>query len=122
MQPRLNLAECIPAFGRVRWCGLNRGPYDRSEGKLDPQTLGVPAHNECRNDGLIPTGRGSEEIDGRDLLLHRVPEPAIIRGVRVGAHELVVDYIIARINLAVSFTLIVVPNPSASPGEHGSDG
>jgi hypothetical protein len=35
---------------------------------------------------------------------------------------LVVDDIIARINLAVSFTLIVVPNPPASPGEHGSDG
>jgi hypothetical protein len=45
----------------------SQGPYDRSEGKLNPQTLGVPAHNECRNDGLITTGRGPEKIDDRDL-------------------------------------------------------
>jgi len=34
---------------------------------------------------------------------------------------LVVDDIIARINLAVSFTLIVVPDPPALPGEHALD-
>src|SRR5215472_13862827 len=101
MKPRLHLAERIPSLRRVRWCGLSRGPYDRSEGKLDPQKLGVPAHNECRNDGLIPTGRGSEEIDDRDLLLHRVPEPAVIRRVRIAAHEGVFDDIITRIDLAV---------------------
>jgi hypothetical protein len=27
----------------------------------------MPLHDECRDDGLIPTGRGSEEIDDRDL-------------------------------------------------------
>ena len=92
---------------------MSRGPHDGPKGKLNPQTLGVPAHNECRNDGLIPTGRGSEEIDDRDLLLHRVPEPAVIRRVRVAAHESVIDDIITRVGLAMSLALIG-PDPSTS--------
>lgn len=82
MQPRLDLAKRIPPLGRIGWQSLRRGPYDRSEGKLNPQTLWVPADNECRDDGLIPTRRRAEEIDDRDLLLHRIPEPAVIRRVR----------------------------------------
>ena len=66
-------------------------------------------------------GRCAEEIADRDLLLHRTKEPAVIRRVRVAAHKCVFDDIITRINLAVSFTLIIVPNPSALPGEHGLD-
>jgi hypothetical protein len=46
-------------------------------------------------------------------------EPAVIRRVRVAAHELIIDDIIAHINLAVSFTLTVVPDPNASSREHG---
>ena len=72
--------------------------------------------------GLIPTGRSAEEVDHGDLLLHRVPEPAIIRRVGVGAHERVVDDIIACIDLVMRLPLIVIPDPPASPGEHGSDG
>ena len=56
----------------------------------------MPAHNECWVDGLIPTGRRAKEIDDRNLPLHRIQEPAVIRRVRVGAHELVVDEVIAR--------------------------
>ena len=81
----------------------------------------MPAYDECRDDGLIPTGRSAEEIDGRDLLLHRIPEPAVIRRVRVGAHELVVDDIITRVDLAVSFTLVGIPDPSTPSREDGLD-
>jgi hypothetical protein len=73
----------------------------------------MPAHDECRDDGLIPTGRNAEEIDDRDLLLHRIQKPAVIRRVWISAHELVVDDIIARVDLPMSLTLIVIPDPSA---------
>src|SRR5438094_276523 len=81
----------------------------------------MPAYDECRDDGLIPTGRSAEEIDNRDLLLHRIQEPAVIRRVRVGAHECIVDDIISRVDLAMSLALIVVPDPSASSREHRLD-
>jgi hypothetical protein len=122
MQPRLHLPKRIPPLGCLSGHSLSRGPYDRPKGKLNPQMLGMPPHDECRDDGLIPTGRSSEEIDDRDLLLHRIPEPPVVRRVRVASHELVVDDIIASIDLLVRLTLIVVPDPPASPGEHGSDG
>src|SRR5271154_1017063 len=95
--------------------------------RRSPQMLTRPADDpgatddECRNDHLIVTGRGAEEIDDRDLPLHRIPEPPVIRRVRIGPHEGVVDDIIAFINLLVGLALIVIPNPTASPGEHGSD-
>ena len=92
---------------------MSRGPHDGPKGKLNPQTLGMPPHDECRDDGLIPTRRGSKEIDDRDLLLHRVPEPAVIRRVRVAAHESVIDDIITRVGLAMSLALIG-PDPSTS--------
>jgi hypothetical protein len=74
-----------------------------------------------RDDWLISTRRRTEEIDDRDLLLHRILEPAVIRRVRVGAHELVVDDIITGIDLAMSLALIIVPDPSAPSGEHRLD-
>jgi hypothetical protein len=81
----------------------------------------MPADDECRDDGLITTGRSAEEIDHRDLSLHRIPEPAVIRRVRVGAHERVIHDIIARVDLAMDLALIVIPNPSPPSGEHGLD-
>jgi hypothetical protein len=64
--------------GRLKWHDLSRGTKDRPEGKLDPQTLRVPSHDECWNDRLIPARRSAEEINDRDLMLHRIPEPAVI--------------------------------------------
>src|SRR5438445_13061671 len=81
----------------------------------------MPAHDECRDDGLIPTRRDPEEVDDGDLALHRVPKPAVIWRVRVGAHELVVDDIITRVDLAVSFTLVGIPDPSTPSREDGLD-
>ena len=54
-------------------------------------------------------------------LLHRIPEPAVIRRVRVGAHECIVDDIIACVDLAMSLALIVIPDPSAPSREHRLD-
>jgi hypothetical protein len=78
----------------------------------------MPPHDKCRDDGLIPTRR-AEEIDDRGLLLHRIQEPAVIRRVRVGAHECVVDDIITRVDLAMSLALIVIPDPSTPSREDG---
>jgi hypothetical protein len=82
----------------------------------------MPPDDKRRDDGLIAIGRSAEEIDDRDLLLHRIPEPAVIRGVRVGPHESIVDNLVARVDLAVSLALIVIPDPPALPREHRSDG
>ena len=73
----------------------------------------MPADDECRDDGLIPTRRRAEEIDDRNLLLDRIQEQTVIRRVRVSAHELVVDEIFTRVDLPVSLALIVIPDPSA---------
>jgi hypothetical protein len=81
----------------------------------------MPAHDECRDDGLIPTGRRAEEIDDRDLLVHHIQEPAVIRRVRVGAHECVVDNLVARVDLVMSLALILIPDPSTSSREDGLD-
>jgi hypothetical protein len=68
----------------------------------------VPADDECRNDGLTPAGRSAKEIEYRDLPLHRIDKPAVIRRIRVGAHESVVYDIITRVYLLVSRALIVI--------------
>jgi len=62
-----------------------------------------------------------EWLNDRDLPLHRIPKPAVIRRVRVGAHECIVDDIIARVDLAMSVALIVIPDPSAFSREHRFD-
>jgi len=82
----------------------------------------MPAHDEGRDDRLRPAGGGPEQIDDRDPFLHRLAQPAVIRRVRVGAHECVFDNIIARVDLPMSILLIVIPDAPALPGEHGSDG
>jgi len=84
--------------------------------------LRLPSDDEHRNDRLIATGRRAEEIDDRDLPLHRIEESAIVGRGRVGAHELVVDDIITRVDLAMSLALIVVPDPPTLPREHGPNG
>jgi hypothetical protein len=81
----------------------------------------MPAHDECRNDGLIATGRSAEEINDRELLLHRILEPTVIGCGSVVPHELVVDDIVTRIDLLVGFALIGIPDPSAFPREYGLD-
>jgi hypothetical protein len=53
---------------------------------------------------------------------NRIPKPAVIRRFLVGSHEGIVDGIVTRVDLAMSFTLIVISDPSAPSREHGSDG
>ena len=72
----------------------------------------MPAHHdECRDDELIASGRSAEEIDDGDLLLHRILEPAVVRGVRVDPHEGIVDDIITRVDLAMRLALILISDP-----------
>jgi hypothetical protein len=66
----------------------------------------MPSHDECRDDALVTAPATCRGIDDRDLLLHRIEEPAVIRRVRVGAHECIIDDIITRVDLA----LIVIPD------------
>ena len=81
----------------------------------------MPADDEGGEDRLIPTGRGPEEIDDRDLFLHRLAQPAVIRRVRVGAHECVFDDFVAFVDLPMSLALIVIPDAPALSREHGAD-
>ncbi len=69
----------------------------------------------------MPLDDESRDDRDRDLPLHRIQEQTVIRRVRVSAHELVVDDIITRVDLAMSLALIVIPDPSAFPREHGLD-
>jgi hypothetical protein len=55
-------------------------------------------------------------MTGIDPLLHRTQEQTVIRRVRISAQELVVDDIITRVDLAMSFALIVIPDTSALLG------
>jgi hypothetical protein len=52
---------------------------------------------------------------------HRIPEPAVIRRVRVCSHELVIDDIITCVDLAMRLALIVIPDPPATSREYGAD-
>jgi hypothetical protein len=45
------------------------------------------------------------------LVLEGLPEPAVVCGLRVVAHESVVHHLIAVENLAVDFALVVIPDP-----------
>jgi hypothetical protein len=94
MQPSLDLTKHIPPLGSVGWRDFRQGPHDRSKRKLDSLALGTPAYDVCRNDGLIRLGGVRRKYD-RDLPLHRIQEPAVIRRVRVGAREGIVNDIIA---------------------------
>ena len=58
----------------------------------------MPTHDESWDYGLITTGRRAEEIDDGDLPLHRISEPAVIRRIRIGAHESIIDDIITRVD------------------------
>ena len=62
-----------------------------------------------------------KKVDDRDLREHRLPQPAIVRGFRVVAHERVVDELLAGMDLRVDAALVIIPNPSARAREDGSD-
>jgi hypothetical protein len=70
----LDLAKRIATLWSPWQGSLSRRPHDHPEGKPNPETLRVPPDDKCRGDGLIVPRRGAEEIDDRDLLLHRIPE------------------------------------------------
>src|SRR6516164_4176497 len=79
----------------------------------------MPAYDECRDDRLVATGRHPEEINHWDLMLHCLSEPAVIGRCRIGSHKGVFDGIITAVYLAVSFPLILIPDPCAPSREHG---
>ena len=54
-------------------------------------------------------------------ILERLAKPSVIGGVRVLAHEGVVDRLIALENLAMHLALVVVPDLAARLREHGLD-
>lgn len=78
-----------------------------------PQAFWIPAYDEGWKDRLIAARRDPEEIDDRNLMLHGFAEPAIVGGIGILSHERVVDGLVSREDLAVHFTLIVVPDASA---------
>jgi hypothetical protein len=121
VQPLLNQAERVPPLHRIRCCG--RGSSTRELAERDPraQATRVPIHNEGRNDGLVAPGRDAEEVDERDLLLGGFAEPHVIGRRWIGAHESIIQLVLAGEDLLVHLALIVVPDPPALPREHGSD-
>ncbi len=70
-----------------------------------------------------PIGNMNAEIGiDADQVSIRIPKPAVIRRVQVDAQKGVFHHIIAGVDLLVGLALIVIPDPPASSGEHGSDG
>jgi hypothetical protein len=78
VQTLLDLSKGIAAL-RSGWdCGLGRSPEDRPEREFDSQPIRLPSHYESWDNRLVATGRHSEEIDHRDLVLHRLSKPTVI--------------------------------------------
>jgi hypothetical protein len=86
------------------------------------QPLAVPSEDEGGLNGLIAAGREAKEIDDRYSVLERFAKPSVVGGVRVLAHECVVDRLIAIEDLAVNLSLVIVPDPAAWLREHRLDG
>src|ERR1051325_8177821 len=59
--------------------------------------------------GIAP-GRNAKEIDDRNPVLERLAKPPVVGGIRVLAHEGVVDRFIALKDLAMHLALVVVPD------------
>ena len=76
---------------------------------------------KARQHGLIAAGRNAEEIDDRNLVLERLAKPSVVGGVRVLAHEGVIDRLVALENLAMHLALVVVPDLAARLREHSLD-
>jgi hypothetical protein len=89
-QPRLDLSKRIATLWSPWQGSLSRRPQIAPKASCTRRCSGCP-HDERRDDGLIPTRRRAEEVDDPGLLSHRIKEPAVIRRVRVGAHECVID-------------------------------
>jgi putative restriction endonuclease len=69
-------------------------------------------------DRLIATGRSAEKIDNGDLMLHRVPEPAVIRRVWVGAHDIptfVLGWHPKRLHARLAFGALAGASAQAMP-------
>src|SRR6185437_9426427 len=62
---------------------------------------------------MIATGGDSKKVDYRYSIFHRLPQPPIIRCVRLFAHERVINCFITVKDLTVNFFLVVVPDPPA---------
>jgi hypothetical protein len=64
--------------------------------------------------GWYRPGDVPKEIDDRDLTLHRIEEPPIIGRAWIGAHEGVLDRVVAGIDLPMRFPLVVEPDSPTS--------
>jgi hypothetical protein len=65
--------------------------------------------------------RDPQEVDQRDLPLGSFAQPDVVGGCWIGAHEGIVQLVLAGEDLLVHLPLIVVPDPRALPREHGAD-
>ena len=121
MELLLDQAEGVAALDRVGRGRPGGGTRELAERDPGSQAAGIPVHDEGRDDRLVAAGRDPQEVDHRDLSLGGLPEPDVVVRGRVGAHEGVVQLILAGEDLPVHLALIVVPDPPAAPGQDGAD-
>ena len=61
------------------------------------------------------------DVDSRNKVL-RLAKPLVVGSLRILPHERVVHCLLAFEYLTVHLPLVVVPDPSARPRKHGSNG
>lgn len=91
------------------------------ERQLDLQLTRKKACDEGWPDRRVSAWSDPEEVDHGHLIVVRPSKPAIVRRVRIRAHEGVVDQLRASCDLLVDHALIIVPNSGSGSREHGSD-
>jgi hypothetical protein len=74
-------------------------------------------HDETRDDGLAATGGDAQEVDQWDLPLGSLAQPDVVGRVGIGAHEGIVQLILAGEDLVVDLVLVVVPDRAPCLGK-----
>jgi hypothetical protein len=115
VQPLLHEPAGIPSLRRIGESQLGC----MSESQLGLQFLCRPLGYEGRPNGSVTPGRYAEEIEDWNLCLLRHPQPAVVGGVRIVAHEGVVDDLFAALDLFMDLPLIVIPHSGPGPRKDG---
>ena len=120
METLLDRAKSISSLDcGFRLCCPERTFYSKSN--LSAKRFGIPAGDVRRDYCLIPAWCNAQEVYDRDSVFASLPEPAIVRVVRVCTHESVVDGFIPVVDLLMHASLIVIPDLCSRAWKNGLD-